>query len=306
VNEQPRESAQLPAQTLTDVFYLHHFAFAQVSSRRQPEYRDNTLKGIATMLWQRLKASTSLSVGLALVLVLTASSLCTAATINYGNFGPVDGVMFNDVEESSGTDPVPLFGPPDTFSIGLDFDPQGFVSTASGGDEDITDGQVNFTLMGNNAVGIDTIRLTEAGDYSLTGVGTSATQALAGAILRATVTQIDGINVAPIDLTPVNASVGFNLNANPGIVQPWSLGLSMNVDAQLTALGRTFRIGATKIEVAINNQLQTLSQVDSQAFIAKKEFRIGIDRNFIPEPSTFALLGIALCGCGLFAQRERD
>ncbi|HEY3391764.1 MAG TPA: PEP-CTERM sorting domain-containing protein [Lacipirellulaceae bacterium] len=258
------------------------------------------------MLWQRLKASNSLSVALVLVLVLGASSLSHAATISYGNFGPVDGVMFNDVEESSGTDPVPLYGPPDTFSIGLDFDPQGFVSTASGGNEDITDGQVNFTLMGNDVVGIDTIRLTELGDYSLTGVGTSATQALAGAIMRATVTQIDGVNVAPIDLTPVNASVGFNLNANPGIVQPWSLGLSLNVDAQLTSLGRTFRIGATKIEVAINNQLQTLSQVDSQAFIAKKEFRVGVDRNFIPEPSTFALLGVALCGCGLFARRERN
>jgi hypothetical protein len=255
------------------------------------------------MLWQRLRASASLS--LALVLVLGASSLCDAATISYGNFGPVDGVMFNDVEESSGTDTVPLFGPPDTFSIGLDFDPQGFVSSASGGNEDITDGQVNFTLMGNAQVGIDTIRLTEFGDYSLTGVGTGATQALAGAIMRATVTQIDGVNVAPIDLTPVNASVGFNLAANPGIVQPWSLNLALNVDAQLTSLGRQFRIGATKIEVNINNQLQTLSQVDSQAFIAKKEFRVGIDRNFIPEPSTFMLLGIALGGCGLFSRRER-
>jgi hypothetical protein len=103
----------------------------------------------------------------------------------------------------------------------------------------------------------------------------------------------------------VNASVGFNLAANPGIVQPWSLNLALNVDAQLTSLGRQFRIGATKIEVNINNQLQTLSQVDSQAFIAKKEFRVGIDRNFIPEPSTFMLIGIALGGCGLFARRQR-
>jgi hypothetical protein len=258
------------------------------------------------MLWQRLKASTLLSVALTLVLVLTASSLCTAATISYGNFGPVDGIMFNDVEESSGTDPVPLFGPPETFSIGLDFDPQSFVSTASGGDEDITDGQVNYTVMGNASVAIGSISLTEAGDYSLTGVGGAATQALAGAIIRATVTQIDGLNVAPIDLTPVNGSVGFNLAANPGIVQTWSLGLSLDVAAQLTSRGIPFRIGATKIEVAINNQLQTLSQVDSQAFIAKKEFRIGIDRDFIPEPSTFALVGIALCGCGLFARRERN
>jgi hypothetical protein len=258
------------------------------------------------MLWQRLKASTSLSVALALVFVLGASCLCSAATISYGNFGPVNGVMFNDVEESSGTDPVPLYGPPEPFSVGLDFDPAGFVATANGGNEDITDGQINYTLMGSGGTGIDSIRLFEAGDYSLTGVGTAATQALAGAIMRATVTQIDGVNVAPIDLTPVNASVGFNLAANAGVVQPWSLNLTMNVDAQLTARGRQFAIGATKIEVVIDNQLQALSQIDSQSFIAKKEFRMEIDRNFIPEPSTFALLGVALCGCGLFARRERN
>jgi hypothetical protein len=261
------------------------------------------------MLWQRMKASTSLSVALTLVLVLTASGLCSAATISYGNFGPVDGIMFNDVEESSGTDPVPMYGAPDPFSVGLDFDPQSFVATSNGGNEDITDGQLNFTLMGNvngGIVGIDMIRLFEAGDYSLTGVGTAATQALAGAIMRAVVTQIDGVNVAPIDLMPVNASVGFNLVANPGVVQPWQISLAMNVEAQLTSRGIPHRIGATKIEVVIDNQLQSLSQIDSQAFIAKKEFRIGIDRDFIPEPSTFALLGIALCGCGLFARRERD
>jgi hypothetical protein len=258
------------------------------------------------MLWQRLKTSNFVSVALALVLVLGASSLGLAATISYGSLGPVDGVMFNDIEESSGTDSVPLFGPPDAFSIGLDFDPASFVSTASGGNEDITDGQVNFTLMGNPGVGIESISLTEAGDYSLTGVGTAATQALAGAIIRATVTQIDGVNVAPIDLTPVNSSVGFNLAANPGIVQPWSLGLNLNVEAQLTQRGIPFRIGASKVEVNINNQLQTLSQTDSQAFIAKKEFRVGITRDFIPEPSTFALLGMALAACGLVRRRESN
>ena len=257
------------------------------------------------MLWQRLKASSSVSVALALVLVLGLGTLSRAATISYGNFGPVAGITFNDVEESSGTDAVPLYGSPDPFSIGLDFDPQSFASSAGGGDEDITDGQMNFTIMAGAGAGIGVITLAEAGDYSLTGVGTAVTQALAGAIICATVTQIDGVNVAPIDLTPVNGSVGFNLSANPGIVQPWSLGLSLDVAAQLTARGQQFSIGATKIEVAINNQLQTLSQVDSQAFIAKKEFRIGIDRDFIPEPGTFALLGIALGAIGFVGRRER-
>jgi hypothetical protein len=262
------------------------------------------------MLWQHMKASTSLSVALTLTLVLTTSTFCSAATISYGNFGPVNGVMFNDVEESSGTDDVPLYGPPDVFPTGMDFDPTNFVASASGGDEDITDGQLNFTLMGSgsgaSSVAIGDINFFEAGDYTLTGVGTNLTQVMAGLSLRATVTQIDGVNVAPIDLPQTSASVGFNLAANPGIVRPWTLGLSLDVGAQLRALGRQFAVGATKVEVVVDNQLVALSQLDSLAFIAKKEFRVGIGRDFIPEPSTFALLGIALCGCGLFARRERD
>jgi hypothetical protein len=262
------------------------------------------------MLWQRLKASTSVSLALALVLVWGASSFCCAATINYGSVGPVGGVMFNDVRESSGTDDVPLFGPPEVFPIGMDFDPTSFVATASGGDEDITDGQLNFTVMGSgsgvNTIAIGAINFFEAGDYTLAGVGTNVTQVLAGLSARATVTQIDGVNVAPIDLTQSNASVGFNLAANPGVVQPWSLGLSYDVGAQLAARRVPFLVGATKVEVVIDNQLVAISQPDSLAFIAKKEFRVDIDRDFIPEPSTFLLLGIALGGCGLIPRRERS
>ena len=262
------------------------------------------------MLWQRLRVLTSLSSALIVVLALGSQSrLCSAATIAYGDLGPIaPGVMFTDIKESSGTDAVPLHGPPDAFAVGLDFDPASFAATANGGNEDITEGQVNFTIMGNvdgpNFVGIGTINLFEAGDYSLVGGGTAATQALAGAIMRAAVTQIDGVNVAPIDLTPVNASVGFNLAANSGTVQPWSLGLSLNVGGQLAARGVPFLAGATKVEVVIDNQLIALSQPDSLAFIAKKEFRIDVDEEFIPEPSTALLGGLALCGLGLAVRRR--
>jgi PEP-CTERM motif len=260
------------------------------------------------MLWQRLKSSTSLTMALAVVLAIAAGQVSYAATISYGNFGPTGGVMFNDVKESSGTDAVPLFGPPEVFPIGMDFDPTGFVATASGGNEDITDGQLNFTVMGSGSgagsIAIGEIRFFEAGDYTLSGVGTNLTQVMAGLSARATVTQIDGVNVAPIDLTQSSASVGFNLAANPGIVRPWTLGLSFDVAAQLRALGRPFAVGATKVEVVIDNQLIALSQPESLAFIAKKEFRVDIDRDFIPEPSTFVLLGLALSGWGLVARRS--
>jgi hypothetical protein len=250
-----------------------------------------------------LRTSTSLIVALAIVLVLDASSLCSAATISYGNFGPVNGVMFNDVEESSATDDVPLYGPPEAFPVGLDFDPQNFVSRSSGGGEDITDGQLNYTIMTTTGgQPILSISLIEAGDYSLTGTGGAATQVLAGAIMRATITQIDGVSVAPIDLTPVSDFFMDDLSGGIAFLQPWSVDLSLAVPPTVSSGGRTGR--PTKIEVAIDNQLQTFSETNSQAFIAKKDFRVNV--NFIPEPSTFALLGIALCGCGLCARRGRN
>jgi hypothetical protein len=214
------------------------------------------------------------------------------ASISYGNFGPVPpGVTFTNVTESSGTDAVPLYGPPTPFVTGLDFDPLGFVATASGGGSDITDGQLNFGIQTNPFVGITTLNLFEAGDYTLVGSGTPATKDFAGAIIRITVTQIDGVNVAPISLTPANASVAFNLIANPGVTHPWSLGIGINVAAMLTSLGYQYQVGATGLEVVINNQLIALSEPSSLAFISKKDFRIDVGTQ-VPEPATCFLFGI--------------
>lgn len=231
-------------------------------------------------------------------LISVAISTATfAASINYGDFGPVPpGVSFLQVKESSGTDPVPLYGPPTPFSVGLDFDPATFVSESTNGGVDFTDGQLNFTIM--SQAGITDVSLSENGDYSLIGIGTAGTEALAGVIMRATVTQVNGVNVAPFNLLPVSASVGFDLVNNAGLVQPWGLGLGLNVAGQLQP-GQN----ATKIEIVIDNQLATVSEAGSGAFIAKKDFRIGV--GIVPEPATFALTGIAVCGLLAGGRRRR-
>jgi hypothetical protein len=221
--------------------------------------------------------------------LVVAAHPASAATILYGDFGPVPpGVRFNDVQESSVTDPLPLYGAPDLFVTGLDFDPTSFAATGNGGSQDITDAQLNITLEAAPSVGITSISLFEAGDYTLAGTGTTATQVLAGAILRAIVTQVDGVDVAPIDLLPVNASVGFNLAANPGVVQPWSLGLSLDVASQLGA-GQN----ATRIELVIDDQLLAFTESSSIAFIAKKDFRIDVTTAMVPEPAALLLLLVA-------------
>lgn len=228
------------------------------------------------------------------LLALLSNAAARGATINYGNFNAPP-VMFLDVTESSGTDTVPLYGPPDPFPVGIDFDPAAFTSSATNGAADITDGQLNFTVMSAPGYGIVGLNLFEAGDYTLAGTGGAATGASAGAIVRATITQINGVAVAPINVGPVNASVGFSLP--PGaIVQPWSLGLSQNIAAALQP-GQL----ATKVEFAINNTLVTTSETGTLAFIAKKDFRVEIE-TFIPEPGTLTL--VCLGGLGMVALRR--
>jgi hypothetical protein len=214
------------------------------------------------------------------------------SSISYGDFSFSPGVMALDVTESSGTDPLPLYGPPELIFNGFDFDPQSFVASAVDGGADITDGQLNFTITSN---GLDSFSLSEAGDYSLIGLGTTATQVFAGASLRAIVTQINGVDVAPVVLLPSSASVGFNLPPEQ-VLQPWSLGLGLDIAGQLGPNQR-----ATRVEIVIDNQLIALSEgpvpsvggAGTAAFIAKKDFALKF--NFVPEPSTLGL-AVALIG----------
>jgi len=234
-----------------------------------------------------------------------------SATIYYPSVGPVPpGITFTDIFESSGTDPVPLYGPPTGFSVGLDFSPVTFVSSTGGSGVDITDGQLNFTLVAaaNNLgyVSINTINLFEGGDFTLVGAGTATTQTFASAILRASVTQINGVDVAPVSLTPVSSTVGYNLTANPGAGQLWSLGSSMNVAAQMASLFGPNQ-HATKINVAVDNQLITIGEIATVSFIAKKEFVVFVNSStvVVPEPSSAFIAATAFVAMGAAVRRKR-
>lgn len=258
---------------------------------------------------RRVFSASAAALGLATLAVL--APLSQAASISYGNFGPVaPGISFLDVTESSATDTVPLYGAPVPYVTGLDFDPKTFVAFGVNGGGDITDGQMNFTIAGQvvngNVTSISSVSLSEAGDYTLVGTGTAATQVQAGAIMSVKITEIDGIAVTPINLAPVNASVAYNLIANSGLAQPWSVALMVDVEAQLNSLAIPFIVGATKAEVVLNNTLTAISEPSSIAFIAKKDFVIGVvpDDGVIPEPSTLALAGLALCGIGVTSRRR--
>jgi PEP-CTERM motif len=257
------------------------------------------------------------------VALLGFSPPALAGSITYpGPFSPPgSGITFQPVIESSGTDPVPLYGPPHVASpIALDFDPLGFVATASGGATDITDGQLNYTITSlfvnnNNGVGIASIALAEAGDYTLTtaGAGTAATRVIAGADMYVKVDAIDGNTlVNPIVLNFPSSSITKNLIANPGILQPWNLGFTFPIQSQLTSMQIPFAVGATKVEVVIDDQLIAQSETQSLAFIAKKDFVNSVGTvihgdPFVPEPSTIALatLGSLAMALGFGYRKSR-
>lgn len=248
---------------------------------------------------------TSLVKAIAFIAVI---GLATAAqaSIMYGNFGhnygsPLSATNYLDVTESSGTDPVPppMFGPPEVRDDQLDFDPMGFVSTTMGGPLEITDGQLNFTVEVIPGGGITSITLSEGGDYSFAGIGGLGTSVTAGVSIWVEILEVDQVALA----TPITVSSSASYSTNMSVegmktLAPWTLDATVDLAAFLGVYDK----GVTKAEIVIDNQLITNSEMDSLAFIAKKDFKITPDGDLnVPEPASLVILAMA----GLLVVRRR-
>lgn len=208
-------------------------------------------------------------------------------------------VCYLDVTETANTigDVPPLYGAPTIVGDSLVFAPTDrFNSEATGGGADLTDGQLNFTLKGLNAA-VTSFDLSGTGDYTLAGTGTSATTvSYRSSITQFSVLEVDGVPVSsPLLLPGLDVSGSFNVSDGTGIDNPWTSTVIYDINAALSNAGVPFQFGATKLDVVINNVLESASEASSTAEIAANSFAITPTTVPVPEPGVFALTGLAIC-----------
>lgn len=244
-----------------------------------------------------------------IVAIAGAASVANAASIHYGDFGPdfpPGAVMYTDVTESSATDAVPLFGVPDLTGDKLDFDPMGFAAAAADLPSDITDGQLNFGLATLEGAGVLSLLVEESGDFTLYGTGTASTSVAAGISITVEILEVDHTALAePISVFATSSIVRDLPSDGPVILAPWDTTVFVDFGPALTAAKIDYEVGVTKAEVVIDNQLLAISEPQSIASIAKKDFSImpGVEGDPVPEPTA---LGLLLLGSLVFVQRRRS
>ena len=257
----------------------------------------------------RLGSAALLALGVFLLaLPLTTASVARADSIDYGNFGPQFppyGTIYRNVTESSATDGVPLYGAPELSGDVLDFDPVGLGAAAVEGHTDVTDGQLNFRIATLEGAGVLSLLIVEGGDLTLFGTGTDATAVVAGASVRVDILDVDGVPLAEPISVYKDASFTLDLASDgPVVLAPWTNDLLVEFGPVLSENEIPFELGVSRAEVVIDNFLLASSELDSTAFIQKKDFRIEptIEGDPIPEPGVLALLA---AGGGLLAIRRR-
>ena len=244
---------------------------------------------------------------LAILSLVALAGMVHAAPINYGDFSgnTVDYLQVTEDANSAGDAP-PLFGAPSVSADSLDFDPVGFNASATGAaGTDLTDGNLKFTIMAKGGNAIDMVSLSEAGDTTLSGIGTNATFTTVTGQGVMNILAVDGVGITPI-VVPINLvfspsggtyELGTDGGGGPLYSTNWSGSWLKNVKQVLIDNNITHNQGATKVSINMDNTLTAHSETGTFALIAKKDFGgLSVTVN-IPEPATWLLASI----CGLVA-----
>jgi hypothetical protein len=222
-------------------------------------------------------------------------------------------VTYPSVSESSDTNTLPLYGAPAVSGNSLVFSNLNFSAISTNGSPalDYVDGQINFTLQADQGSFLQSLNLTEFGDYNV-----STTPANPAAVNFAeayenpvliTVLAIDGVPVTPVEnSSDVMTITDGGMFQNPPSVTPVSVsgGWTGTVTADLEALFGSDQI--TEVAVSFDNELVAGSQTGGIADIAKKGFDVipmTTGNPGVPEPS---VVGLVLVGLGMGMMRRRD
>ena len=279
------------------------------------------------------RAVVALAVVAGVALFCVTSQVALAVPINYGNFMG-DNVTYIDVTEEANTDDdaTPLYGAPTVSGDSIDFDPTGFDANASGaGDNDITDGQLNFMVESKVNKVINSLTISEAGDTTLSGFGTDATLTSVTAAGILDIFEVNGVDIDDISVpfalsflpvggvaVPTSTGFAYGLGSDGGggpiFHTIWDGSVFLNLNAILAANGIMGQ--ATKIGINMNNTLVALSELGTASLIAKKDVGgLSITINgpnpdpgggpIIPEPASVVLAALGLFGLAWCRRLDR-
>lgn len=240
------------------------------------------------------------------VAVLALAAMPAGATTIYGNLSGTNFDFLGVQETSTFGDPEPLFGAPTVSADQLLFFPTNFSATSAGGAPDLTGSQLQLTIMATGpGATVEALKLTEAGDTTIGGLGTAATGTFIG--IGGTITVLEDINgVLPVaqiftfDDSDVVYSPGntFSLGANTGTTG-WTAMLYVDIAAIVP--------NATKVHIGFDNNLFAFSEATTAASIQKKAVSgPTIVFEVIPEPGTFVLVATGLIALAIPARRQRN
>jgi hypothetical protein len=230
-------------------------------------------------------------------------SVVRADTFKYGDFTAAS-VVFQGVTEASATETSPVYGAPSVYGDAIAYNLSGVNVYANRGTFDFLDAQFTTAIAAQSGYGIHNVNISEAGDYTLIGKGTSDTAVSAKLILASLkVCAVDGATITPVT-TSLIASVDYSLDTKSGSGL-WNLDLNVDIDSLLAAKG--YKGKATLVTLTFDNSIYALSESTSVAYLAKKSLEVsaGTSGTSVPEPSTLALLGIGGIGLAFGAWRKR-
>ncbi|MCO6042586.1 PEP-CTERM sorting domain-containing protein [Aeoliella sp. ICT_H6.2] len=218
-----------------------------------------------------------------------------------------DSVWFLGVSESN-TDTVERFGEPTGVgSDAIDFTPQNFVAdiqSPGASTSTIVDSVLGFTVLAKPNNSIDDLSFAERGFTQLVGLSADEAFSSVAAHFIIDVVEIDGMPVGGIEynieadmtFTPSEGDFELGVDGTTSYNTIWYGELMVDIKQHLDEQGINYSVGATKINVLLENTLTAAASGGGSALINKQDFDgVTITVN-VPEPSTFLLAGMALVG----------